>query len=131
MKNSAATIGIIPLAGMAKVLEDAARNNETVVLESMTPIFLECWKGYKEKLAVFTDVKAVEEDKKEAKDYPAEIEELLQQIKTAAEEMDIDALDELWSRLEQYQFEEGQQEFIENIHKAIMNFDVEFLQKNI
>ena len=131
MKNSAATIGIIPLAGMAKVLEDAARNNETVVLESMTPIFLGCWKGYKEKLAVFADVKAVEEDKKEAKDYPDEIEELLQQIKTAAVEMDIDALDELWSRLEQYQFEEEQQEFIENIHKAILNFDVEFLQKNI
>ena len=39
MKSSAAIVGIIPLAGMAKVLEDAARNNEHDVIEGMTPIF--------------------------------------------------------------------------------------------
>lgn len=130
MKNSAATIGIIPLAGMAKVLEDAARNNEITVLETMTPIFLECWKSYKDKMAVFADKEDIEE-KKAADECQPEVKLLLNKIKTAAEEMDIDALDELWSELEQYQFEESQMEYVENIHKAILDFNVEFLQENI
>lgn len=52
MKNSAATIGIISLSGMAKVLEDAARNEQRDILYAMTPIFLEKWREYKEKLQI-------------------------------------------------------------------------------
>ena len=42
--------------------------------------------------------------------------------------MDIDELDSLWSQLERFQFKDEQQEAVENIHKAILNFDVEYLQ---
>ena len=128
MKNSAATIGIIPLAGMAKVLEDSARNDDIAVLENMTPIFLEKWRAYKESLSVFVQSSS-EEEKRSADEFQEELQELFQQMNQAAEDMDIDALDQIWSQLEEYQFREEQQEFLEQIHKAIMEFDVDFLQK--
>lgn len=126
MKNSAATIGIIPLAGMAKVLEDAARSGDVDVLERITTVFLASWRSYKEKLAVITgDVSG----KKKTKGNTAEIDALLAQVRMAAEDMDIDALDELWKQLSQYQYEGEQQEFMEKVHKAIVEFDVDFLQE--
>ncbi len=127
MKNSAATIGIITLAGMAKVLEDSARNNNVAVLESMTPIFLECWRAYRDKLSMFSN-NSDSQDKKSADKFQQEITEILQKIKISAEDMDIDELDSLWSQLERFQFKDEQQEAVENIHKAILNFDVEYLQ---
>ena len=127
MKNSAATIGIVPLAGMAKVLEDAARNGEVEVLESMTPIFIERWKGYREKLDEFAP-ECPEDSKKAAAEFPEEVAELLQKIRSAAEEMDIDGLDQLWTKLNEYQFETDKQEALEKIQKAIVAFDVDFLQ---
>jgi len=128
MKNSAATIGIIPLAGMAKVLEDAARNGEMDVLKAMTPIFLNRWRGYREILEMFASV-LVEADKKQADNFREEIQELVNRINTAAEEMDIDALDEIWGLLSEYQFGEEKQELLERIHKAIVEFDVDYLQE--
>lgn len=127
MKNSAATIGIIPLAGMAKVLEDAARNDQMEVLQSMTPIFLECWCEYEKRLDMFAPVTVA--DKKLATDYEEEIQKLVTSMNQAAEEMDIDALDEIWKCFCEYQFSEEKQELLERIHKAILEFDVDYLQK--
>jgi len=125
MKNSANIVGIIPLAGMAKVLEDAARNNDSEVLVQMTPIFIENWCEYKEHLSVFAENV---NNTKSAVDFAEEIKEILRAVKVAAEDMDIDALDELLKQLEKYQFDDEQAEFMSNIKMAIINFDVEFLQ---
>ncbi len=127
MKNSAATIGIIPLAGMAKVLEDAARNGRVEVVQAMTPIFLECWHEYGKRLEVFAPVSA--NDKRLAADYEEEIQKLVRSMNQAAEEMDIDALDEIWKEFSKYQFSEEKQELLERIHKAIVEFDVDYLQE--
>ena len=126
MKNSAITIGIIPLAGMAKVLEDAARNGRIEVLQSMTPIFMECWYEYGKRLEVLKPVSAT--DKRLAADYEEEIQKLVKSMNQAAEEMDIDALDEIWKQLSEYRFGEENQELLGQIHKAIMEFDVDYLQ---
>ncbi len=128
MKNSAATIGIIPLAGMAKVLEDAARNGEKEVLKSVTPVFLSTWRSYLEKLMVVVKDDGQETAKRKAVEHEAEINGLLERICIAAEDMDIDALDELWRKLDEYEYDVQQYEFIERIHKAIVEFDVDFLQ---
>ena len=57
-----------------------------------------------------------------------EIAHLLQQMNQAAEEMDIDALDCLWTELSSYDFAEDKQETLEKIQKAILAFDVDYLQ---
>lgn len=76
MKNSASTIGIIPLAGMSKILEDSARNNNISALKAMHPIFLEYWKSYHTKLAAFSTA-SYEGSQKAAVDFRQEINELL------------------------------------------------------
>jgi len=128
MKNSAATIGIIPLAGMAKVLEDAARNGNVDILHTVTPMFLEYWLSYGKKLAVLR-----KEDTpvslKAADDSPEEIARILQEIHKAAEEMDIDSLDALGAELAGYHFDDARQETAEKIQKAIAEFDVDYLQR--
>ena len=126
MKNSAATIGVIPLAGMAKVLEDAARNSQVEVLQAMTPIFLECWFENGKRLEVFAPVSST--NKRLATDYKEEIQKLVKSMNQAAEEMDIDALDEIWKQFSEYEFSEEKHELLERIHKAIMEFDVDYLQ---
>ena len=128
MKSSAAIIGIIPLAGMAKVLEDAARNNECDVIKQMTPIFLKKWRKYKEHLKEFSDTPS---GTKSPAEYWEQVEEIFREIKEAATDMDIDALDGALAKLEEYTFEGEQAESFEEIKKAIINLDVTFLQSII
>ena len=128
MKSSAAIIGIIPLSGMAKILEDAARNNECDVIKQMTPIFLKKWREYKELLKEFSDVA---NGTKSAAEYQDQVEEILHTIKKAAEDMDIDALDESLEKLAEFKFEGEQVEQFEQIKEAIINLDITFLQSII
>jgi len=127
MKNSASTVGIIPLAGMAKVLEDAARNGDEEILRSMMPVFLDCWYSYRAKLEVLMQEKD-SDLKKNADDFAEDISQLLQAINKAAEDMDIDALDALGKELDTFCFNEDIQEKVNRIHKAIAEFDIDYLQ---
>lgn len=127
MKNSASTVGIIPLAGMAKVLEDAARNGNVDVIQTMMPIFLDCWYSYRAKLEVLKQEKD-SVPKKNADDFAENIGQLLQAINKAAEDMDIDALDALGKELDTFCFNEDVQEKVSRIKKAIAEFDIDYLQ---
>ena len=127
MKNSAATVGIVPLAGMAKVLEDAARTDDISVLERMTSIFLNYWRGYSEKLAVIVG-NTDHMDKKSADEFCEELKELFDKLRDAAADMDIDALDQIGGLLESYEYTKEQQKIIGQIQTAIVNFDIDYLQ---
>jgi len=120
-------VGIVPLAGMAKVLEDAARNGETDVLKSMTPIFLERWRQYEEKLSMFLE-KENDEERQDAAECVDEIVKILESMEAAAEEMDIDAIDDLWKQLGKYKCSEEKQEALQALEAAVLNFDVDFLE---
>lgn len=128
MKSSAAIIGIIPLAGMAKVLEDAAKKGDLDTINEMTPILLRCWREYKQHLSVFT---SNAKEKKKAAEYQQEIDRILQKIKAAAEDMDVDIMDAMLEKLEDYEFEEDRIEIIDAIKEAIINLDAEFLVEHI
>ncbi len=53
MKSSAATVGIIPLAGMAKVLENAAANGNAERVFQLHDVFESEWRSYEERLKDF------------------------------------------------------------------------------
>ncbi len=121
MKNSATLVGIVTLAGMAKVLEDAARNKDRDTICIMTPIFLCQWRGYKEKLAILSD-----SEKNDLKDYDKEeLSELLEQLKQASEEFDITKMDELMDVLREYKYEGVVAEKMEQLSALVGQFDVE------
>ena len=123
MKSSAATIGIVPLAGMAKVLEFAARDGKIEVVLSMSPVFLEEWRSYKEKLkGVFGLGEEAEEPKEEITD-PSLVMALLDMLRINMENMDIDAADETMNQLKAYQYPAGQQEQIDALEAAVANLD--------
>ncbi len=124
MKSMSGMIGIIPLSGMAKVLEDAARNDERDTITHLTPVFLECWRGYKEKLSMFAQKS---QGSKKGEDFEAVRDEMFARIRNAAEEMEVDELDEILAELKEYRFEGENKELFEQIQYAILNLDVEFL----
>ena len=119
MKNSAATVGIVGLSGLAKVLEDAARNNEKTVIYAMTPIILEEWGKYKEKLAILFTKEALQVCDKDT------LIALLENMRQAAEEMDITAMDEIMAELEQYDYETDIAEKMEQLAALVTQFDIE------
>ncbi len=124
MKSSAALIGIVPLAGMALELERAARSGNRDMLKALHPVFSQIWLSYQQPLSELFDNGTAQETTAAA---PEEIRKIFAEIRAAAEDMDIDALDKLSARLDGYQFSDTQAKQIDEIKAQILNFDVEKL----
>lgn len=124
MKSSAAMIGIVQLAGMAMELEKAARTESRAVITALHPVFAERWMSYSVLLAEFTKSDTAKINAAEAL---SEIEEIFAGIRAAASDMDVDALDELSSRLDGYAFPEEKRPLIDLTRTQILNFEVEKL----
>lgn len=121
MKNSAALVGIISLSGMAKVLEDAARNKKVDTIKAMTSIFLEEWKKYKEKLQILF---AKEEENLKQCDKEVLVD-LLGKLKEATENFDITEMDNIMATLNEYEYTGALQEKMEQLSALVGQFDVE------
>lgn len=124
MKSSAAMIGIVRLAGMAMELEAAARSGDCGAITALHPVFIARWRSYSELLGVLFPE---DESKKNASEYGGELAEIFERIRAAAEDMDVDALDELSAALEEYRFNEEAAERIDEIRGCILNFEIERL----
>lgn len=124
MKNSAATVGIIPLAGMAKVMEDAARGEQRDTIDALMPVFMAKWNSYKELLSV-----VVKEEEKGQEVNEEQWRQMLIRIRQAAEDMDITSLDRLAEDMKTYTVPTQYEEQYQNIQDAILRFDVEYLMK--
>lgn len=104
MKSAAVTIGIISLGGTAKILEYAARDGEVDIINLLHEIFINEWLSYKSKLeGVFGGYDGEATDADEV-DISVAIA-LLEMIRSAAEEMDMDVMDERVSELLKYKFD--------------------------
>ncbi len=125
MKSSAALVGIFHLSGMALELETAAKNNRYDIISALHNIFINRWLGFTELLAEF---KASGEGKKEASEYMNEIQQIFQYIREAATELDVDTLDYMSERLDDYVFDEEKKNKIQQIKSSIFNFEVEKLR---
>lgn len=124
MKSSAALVGLTQLSGMAQELENAAKSNSKLAINSLHPLFIERWLSYYVPLSSVTaersSDKPVEADR-------GEVEEILASIREAAEDMDVDRLDELSARLGAFSFSGEEAEKIEHIRDLILDFNIEEL----
>ncbi len=127
MKNSAMTIGIVPLAGLAKTLEDAAKDANAMQINALMPVFEEKWEKYR--ISLSEKFVGETEQKTQADPSSPEIQKLLRRLREAAEDMDIDALDEIMGQIDSYEFPAQYDEKVQKIRLAVMNFDVEYLQE--
>ena len=122
MKSLAATVGILPLSGLAKVLEYAAKDGKIETIRSVTPAFLEEWSSYRQKLRGVFGIEA--QEKKEVTDF-AVIRALVEMIRMSMEEMDIDQADELIGQLRAYEFPQEIDQNIRKLAEAVTNLDPE------
>lgn len=123
MKSSAGMIGAVSLSGVAKVLEYAARDGRLDILEGVTPIFLEEWRSYKERLQP-----CIQEEEKTVVDNYADIIEFLRILQKAAADMDVDTMDEIMEYLQQFQYPSDIQELVEHLSVAVVNLDSELAE---
>lgn len=120
MKSSAALIGAMSLNGVAKLLEYAARDDRLDTVQNVTPVFLEEWRSYKEKLKV-----CIPQEKKQPIENTDEVVDLLERLRYAMEDMDIDVSDEMMEQIRQYEFPKHIQELVEKLSAAVVNLDSE------
>ncbi|RKI38087.1 response regulator [bacterium D16-51] len=124
MKSNSAMIGAVPLSGVAKMLEYAARDGETEVLLVVTPVFLNEWKKMKTILGNCVD-SGREDDA--AGGLPADWNEVVQglrQIVDAMKDMDIDTADESMGQIKKYQFPEQMKPLVDQLSLAVLDIDV-------
>ena len=133
MKSSAAYIGILPLAGMAKVLEDAAREHDEDIINSMHNIFVSKWNGYKDKLfgvfGVGEESKEADDDKEEVS--PEVFDALLGILKLSVDEMDIDATDETMDKIKAYRIPSSVEEEFKKLQTFVAEFDSDGVAETI
>ena len=122
MKSSANLIGAIMLGGMAKLLENAARDNDIALIHSLHDIFLKEWRSYKEKLKECVPEAGEEKEKELVQDFTV-INGYLEMLKNAMEEFEVDAMDEIMKRLDSFQYSDEIQAMIEKISVCVTNLD--------
>lgn len=123
MKNSAAMIGAVSLAGVARILEYAARDGKISQIENITPAFLQEWMRMKEILKPVVRVKSQSEATRKVD--AEQIGELLRILRRAMEEMDVDTADEMVKQLGEFDYPEGVVETVDAIYLAVTNLDEE------
>ena len=122
MKSLAATIGIISLSGIARVLESAAKDGRIEVILSMTAIFLEEWRSYRLKLQGVFGIGSTQG--KEVTDYSV-IRALVEMVRVSMQEMEIDKADECVRQLRDYDFPAEIRQEIQKLAEAVTNLDPE------
>lgn len=121
MKSTANLIGATVLGGMAKILENAAKDADMDVLDSLTSIFLKEWRSYKDKLKKC--VKNTDE-KIEINDDTVVLEKL-EMLRDAMLEMDIDGMDQSMGELERFLYPDDIQEEIDRLSVFVTELDGE------
>lgn len=122
MKSLAATVGIMPLYGVAKILEYAAKSGRIEIIMSITPSFLEEWRSYREKLQGVFGIGTTA--KEEIADYSV-VQALVEMVRVSMQEMDIDRADQLVEQLRAYEYPKEINENIQKLAESVTNLDPE------
>lgn len=124
MKSSAAMIGAVALSGVAKMLEDGAREQRKEMLTDVTPFFLQNLKKMKETLAPLCETApkkgSHDQDALDRETVKKQVEDVMQAI----QKMDVDAADAAIGSLAQYNYPTAEmQRAFEKLKLAVMDLD--------
>lgn len=128
MKSSSGSLGMIPLSGMAAVLEKAAAEGDLSVINKMHDVFLKEWKGCKEELRAY--LYPEEQGKADKEEVNGEVlRVLLNMLATSMEEMDIDGADEAIEKLSMIRLPKQIADEFEDLKAAVTQLDQEKVSK--
>lgn len=118
MKSAAALIGLVPLSGLARMLEYAARDKKMELIYHVTPAFLEEWRGYKAMLSPCVPKK----EKRPLEDLSV-IFEYLERLGKAMTTLDVDSADGCMEELLKYEYDTSAEARMEKLDAAVANLD--------
>jgi CheY-like chemotaxis protein len=122
MKSTSGSVGIVPLSGMAAVLEKAAYDGDIATIEKLHDVFIAEWKSYKDRLREYLHAEDdPEDDKEEISDEILDV--LLSMLSSAMESMDIDGADEAIEKLSAYRLPERVADRFEELKAAVTQLD--------
>ncbi len=130
MKSSAATVGIVPLAGTAALLEYSARDADTEAILGAHGMFQRRWRSYKEKLKGVFGCGEDDDSDKEMYD-PDVVCAMLTIVRNAMEDLDIDAADEAMKELVRYSYPGEAEEKLAALKAAVTDLDTDLAEKSI
>ncbi len=122
MKGLAATIGLIPLAGPAKLLEFAARDKKIDVIYALHPVFIYEWDSYRDKIKGAFRIGLEDDIEKKPGDI-ATCYKFAQIILKSLHDMDIDTADKAVKKLKEYTYGEEADVMLANIEAAVTDID--------
>jgi HPt (histidine-containing phosphotransfer) domain-containing protein len=125
MKSSAAIIGIVPLAGMAAVLEKAAAEGNEPVIEKLHDVFISQWRSYKDKLRELVH----EEDEEKPAGDNALLLTHIERMDTAIDEYDVNEAEDIFEKIDEYSYEPAVQELLEKLRSAIEQYDMDMAKE--
>ena len=124
LKSSSKQIGAISLSEKAAALEKAGNARDTLFIRSHTDEMLEQYRGYLPVLRPF----CAEGEADEGEKTQIDMEDLLHcfsEIRMAAEDLDMDRMDEIIGEMKRYRFEDWQEDSFVQLRSAVEDFDVD------
>lgn len=122
LKSSSKQIGAMELSNMAAELEKAGNENDLELIHEKTDAMLNKYYSYLQDLKPFATIEEAATEEKKAVDLDA-VKELLHNLHTAFEELDMDSMEEIVSELGRYKFEGKDEEEYEELKEAVDNLD--------
>lgn len=121
LKSSALLIGAVPLSEAAKELEGYGKQGKTELLEEKTPDLLAMYCDFKDILKPYADKE--EAARQEASN--GEWCQALQQIHQCIEQFDLDGVDRIMEKLEEYQIPECIRESMDQLRVYVADVSME------
>lgn len=121
LKSSALLIGAVPLSEAAKELEGYGKQGKTELLEEKTPDLLAMYRDFKDILKPYADKE--EAARQEASN--GEWCQALQQIHQCIEQFDLDGVDQIMEKLEEYQIPECIRESMDQLRVYVADVSME------
>lgn len=124
MKSSATLIGIVPLAGMAFILERAAIEKDAKTIGSLNDIFLTDWRSYSEKLKPL-----FEGNKGTVSEFDKEVFLAhLKKLEDASEILDVDSMDPAAKAISEFGLPWSGEDDINALRGAVAALDIEAIK---
>ncbi|MCR5279716.1 MAG: response regulator [Lachnospiraceae bacterium] len=122
MKSTSGSVGIIPLSGMAAVLEKAAGAGDMDTINRIHDVFVQEYRSYKERLKDYFKAEDANEDDRE--EIGGEVlKTLFDMLKVAMEDMDIESADKAMDKLSLYRLPENVTDELDNLKSAVISLD--------
>ena len=120
MKSAAATIGLMTLSGIARMLEGYAREARVPDIRALHPLFAETWKDTYINICKAFGFNIRDENKAAAAKVPPA---LLDVLKTGVENMDTEAVNGALAKIMSYEYDPETDTALQKLKKAAIEFD--------